>query len=70
MGCKFEMNSESFTGSITANSAVGTTSWAEKELSVVKDLVSNDVEDLAYAARRELEWLNEHLIEIIDRQQT
>lgn len=64
------MNSGSYTGSITGNSAVGTVSWAEKELNVVKDLVSNDVEDLTYAARRELEWLNEHLIEIIDRRQT
>lgn len=60
----------SYTGSITTSSSVGSSSWVEKELNVVQDLISNDVEDLAYAARREIEWLNEHLVEIIDQRQT
>uniref|UniRef100_A0A060SZG0 ARAD1C07414p n=1 Tax=Blastobotrys adeninivorans TaxID=409370 RepID=A0A060SZG0_BLAAD len=39
-------------------------SWVEKETKVVRGLVEADVEDLVYAARRDVEWIQEYLGQI------
>lgn len=51
-------------------STVGSDQWVERELHNMDSMIENDMEDFAYEARRELEWLNEHLTDIIDRNTT
>lgn len=50
--------------------AVGSSEWMKNEAKLMSDLVFADVEDFAFEARRELEWLNEHLGDIFERSQT
>lgn len=45
---------------------VGSQEWIAKEQVLAAELVSNELEDFAYSARRELEWLNEHMTELMD----
>ncbi|KAF4554340.1 Inner centromere protein-related protein pic1-like protein [Elsinoe fawcettii] len=48
---------------------IGSAQWIEGERSHAKQLFDEDVEEFGYAARRELEWLNEHMAEIFSKQQ-
>lgn len=48
------------------SSAVGSTSWMEKELERAQQQVMQDVEEFSYAALRELEWMNEHIRELTE----
>lgn len=49
--------------------AVGSLEWTQNELGVARGFVYDSVEDFAYAARRDLEWLNEHMTGIVNWQQ-
>lgn len=49
--------------------SVGSEEWLENEVRIMTDLVYADVEDLVYETRRDLEWLNEHLTDVIDGNQ-
>ena len=46
---------------------VGTPAWVANERTQVRQLLDQDVEDFAYFARNEFEWLNEHMLEIFER---
>lgn len=48
----------------------GSSEWMKNEAKIVSDLVFADVEDFAFEARRELEWINEHMADIFERNQT
>lgn len=50
--------------------AVGSEEWMRNEAKVMTDLVFADVEDFAFEARRELEWINEHMMDVLERNQT
>ena len=45
---------------------VGSTDWMDREAQVVDDLIYADMEDFAYEERRELEWINEHMTEVME----
>lgn len=50
--------------------AVGSQEWMQNEAKIMGDLVFADVEDFAFEARRELEWINEHMADIFERNHT
>ncbi|RPB10884.1 hypothetical protein P167DRAFT_236595 [Morchella conica CCBAS932] len=54
-------------GPSTAKPSVGSVSWIANERSTVQQLGDQDMEDFAFAARNDLEWLNEHMAEIFER---
>lgn len=45
--------------------SVGSTDWMDQEAQVVENLIYAEMEDFAYEARRELEWINEHMADIM-----
>lgn len=49
--------------------AVGSQQWIKSESSVIQNLVYTDLEYFAYAARGDLEWLDERLKDILNRNQ-
>jgi hypothetical protein len=44
--------------------AVGSLEWAQNEIAIARSLAYDNIEDFAYAARRDLEWLNEHMADV------
>lgn len=50
--------------------AVGSEEWMKNETKVMTDLVFADIEDFAYEARRELEWINEHMADVLGSNKT
>ncbi|PNS15062.1 Inner centromere protein-related protein pic1 [Sphaceloma murrayae] len=49
--------------------AIGSSQWIQSERDHKDQLVEQEVEEFGYAARNELEWLNEHMAEIFSKQQ-
>lgn len=49
------------------NPQVGSVAWIAKERSTVKQLEEQDIEDVAYVVRGDMEWLNEHMANIFER---
>jgi len=49
--------------------AVGSAPWIENERDQAQQFHELEVEEFGYAARNELEWLNEHMAEIFSRDQ-
>ena len=47
--------------------AVGSVAWIENERVTIQQLEEQDVEDIAYAVRNNMEWLNEHMANIFER---
>ena len=47
--------------------AVGSAQWIQNESDQAQQLLDLEVEDFGYAARNELDWLNEHMAEIFSR---
>ncbi|KAG5354420.1 Inner centromere protein-related protein [Yarrowia sp. C11] len=43
-----------------------TTEWVQKELGTIRGLVDDNTDDFSYAARRDLEWINEHMDDVLD----
>lgn len=46
---------------------VGSTAWISNELKAIGQMEAQDLEEFAYAARNDLEWLNEHMADIFER---
>lgn len=46
---------------------VGSQAWIANENRVYQEMEAQDVEDFAYLARNEMEWLNEHMADIFQR---
>ncbi|PVH98988.1 hypothetical protein DM02DRAFT_672988 [Periconia macrospinosa] len=44
--------------------AIGSAQWMLEERHQANDLVSQELEDFGFSVRNELEWLNEHMVEI------
>ncbi|VBB82939.1 Conserved hypothetical protein [Yarrowia lipolytica] len=43
-----------------------TSEWVQKELGTIRGLVDDNTDDFSYAARRDLEWINEHMDDVLD----
>ena len=43
------------------NTDVGSRPWITKERATVSQLLEQDIEDVAYAVRGEMDWLNDHM---------
>lgn len=44
--------------------AIGSAGWVLDERHQSNDLVSQELEDFGFSVRNELEWLNEHMIDV------
>jgi hypothetical protein len=49
--------------------AVGSAAWIAEERSSALQIVGQEVEEFSFAARNELEWLNEHMAEVFSENQ-
>lgn len=47
--------------------AVGSLAWLANERYTIKQLKEQDVEDIAYAVRNDMDWLNEHMANIFEK---
>lgn len=47
--------------------AIGSAQWILEERHQSNDLVSQELEDFGFSVRNELEWLNEHMTDIFDK---
>ena len=52
-----------------AQKAVGSSDWIAAEKENVQSLVNQELEEVEYPARHEMEWLNEHMAEIFQGNQ-
>ena len=48
----------------TSNPAVGSSQWIANERDQTTQFIDQEVEDFVFAARNEVDWLNEHMAEI------
>lgn len=48
---------------------VGSASWINAEKENVLQLLEQEKEELVYPAQHEMEWLNEHMVEIFSKSQ-
>lgn len=46
---------------------VGSVAWITNEHAAIAQLEAQELEEFAYAARNDLEWLNEHMADIFER---
>jgi hypothetical protein len=53
----------------TRHAAVGSASWISSEREAVRGFVEVDLEEFAFSAQNEAEWLNEHMAEIFSQNQ-
>ena len=44
--------------------AIGSAPWVLEERQHANELASQELEDFGFSVRNELEWLNEHMVEI------
>jgi hypothetical protein len=49
--------------------AVGSAAWIASEKENVLQLLNQEKEEIIYPAQHEMEWLNEHMAEIFNRNQ-
>ena len=49
--------------------AVGSARWLYDEREVAQQFVEQEVEEFAFSARNEFEWLNEHMSDIFSQNQ-
>ena len=49
--------------------AVGSAPWINAEKENVTQLLQQEIEELVYPAQHEMEWLNEHMVEIFSKPQ-
>jgi hypothetical protein len=47
--------------------AVGSIAWVNNERTAIRKLEDQDEEDIAFAVRNDMEWLNEHMANIFER---
>ena len=48
---------------------VGSVQWIQSEREQAHHFVNQEVEEFSYSARNEMEWLNEHMADIFNRNQ-
>lgn len=48
---------------------VGSHNWVANERALIRQHEEQDIEDFAFSARNDLEWLNEHMVDIFERNQ-
>lgn len=46
---------------------VGSLAWVANERATIEQLEAQELEEFAFAARNDLEWLNEHMADIFER---
>lgn len=49
--------------------AVGAAAWCAEERTSAVQITESEIEEFAYSARNEVEWLNEHMAEIFSENQ-
>lgn len=49
--------------------AVGAAAWCVEERTSAVQITDSEIEEFAYSARNEMEWLNEHMAEIFSENQ-
>ena len=49
--------------------AVGSAQWVVEEKNAASQFVKEEAEEFAFAVRNEVEWLNEHMAEMFNRDQ-
>lgn len=49
--------------------AIGSSQWIQNERDQAQQFHELEVEEFSYAARNELDWLNEHMAEVFSRDQ-
>lgn len=49
--------------------AVGSSAWIVEERAFALEVSQNETEEFSFAARNEMEWLNEHMAEIFSENQ-
>lgn len=52
-----------------AQRPVGSTAWVAAEKENIAQLVNQEMEEIEYPVRHELEWLNEHMAEVFSSNQ-
>lgn len=52
-----------------AQKPVGSLAWIAAEKENIAELVDQEIEEVEYPARHEMEWLNEHMAEIFSKSQ-
>ena len=53
----------------SANMPIGSSQWIQNENDQLSQFLSQEIEDFGYAARNEVEWLNEHMADIFTKNQ-
>lgn len=53
----------------TKSVPVGSFNWIANERALIRQHEEQDIEDFAFSARNDLEWLNEHMADIFERNQ-
>lgn len=48
---------------------MGSTAWVAAEKENIAQLVNQEMEEIEYPVRHELEWLNEHMAEVFSSNQ-
>lgn len=48
---------------------IGSAAWILEERQQANQFMKQEVEDFTLSARNEMDWLNEHMAEIFDREQ-
>ena len=51
------------------NHPIGSPEWIQNEREQCRQYVDQEVEEFTYSVRNELEWLNEHVVEIFSGNQ-
>lgn len=47
--------------------AIGTTQWIQGEAEQAEAFIQQEVEEFGYSVRNDLEWLNEHMAEVLSK---
>ena len=47
----------------------GSAAWIAEERAIALQIAQSDVEEFAFSARNDVEWLNEHMAEIFSENQ-
>ena len=55
--------------SVRGKMPVGSSPWISDERHQINQFIEQEIEEFAFAARNEVEWLNEHMTEIFSRNQ-
>jgi len=48
---------------------IGSAHWIEEESRLAEQYIDQEVEEFTYSVRNEIEWLNEHMLEVFSRGQ-